>query len=240
MYKVVVTIITLLITLPLLAQKADYRNNVVRKGNRVYLDGFKTLKQKGNTCNVFSTVMVLRYYGYPVHSKELMRGVTHEIYSNQDYTKKYLKEKGYILSTFAPITSDIMEEKIRAAIDSGIPVVWIRNLALSPKEEERPKVSPGVPAPHASIITGYDLGGTRIAQIIYADSWGTGQLNKMILFSDAVKMTTHLTVIYPKYLDPVTIAQIDPPLNQNPKQAVPPPKRKKLPASTASSSSNRY
>ena len=239
MHKLAVTLIVLLIACPLWAQKADYRNNVVRKGNSVYLDGFKTLKQKGPTCNIYSAVMILRYYGYTIHSKELMTTSNEDEYRGVKFLKARLDEKGFIISGISSNSPSLMEKKIRITIDSGIPVRWSCNMLLSPYAEERPK-DKTENAGHARVITGYKFAGEKITAVIYADSWGKEQLNKTMSFSDAIKMTKALSVIYPKYLDPATIAQIDPPLNQNPKQTVPPPKRKKLPASTASSNSNEY
>ena len=187
-------IITLLFALAVNAQQ-DYSHNVVRKGNQVYLTGFKPMSQKGNTCSFYSTSMILAYYGKHVSPDRLKRR-DNNTSSNRRKTSRFMAERlksfGFIF-IIVPYNNDdeLFSKIVKYAIDNGIPLRWSCNMRFSPIKKERNNSS------HARIITGYIEKNKKMTHIFYTDSWGERHINKTMTFSNAFKMTNRYGPIFP-------------------------------------------
>ena len=187
-------IITLLFALAVNAQQ-DYSHNVVRKGNQVYLTGFKPMSQKGNTCSFYSTSMILAYYGKHVSPDRLKRR-DNNTSSNRRKTSRFMAERlksfGFIF-IIVPYNNDdeLFSKIVKYAIDNGIPLRWSCNMRFSPKKKERTNSS------HARIITGYILYKDKMTHILYTDSWGERHINKLMTYKNALRMTNRYGPIFP-------------------------------------------
>lgn len=187
-------IITLLFALVANAQQ-DYSRNVVRKGNQVYLTGFKPMSQKGNTCSFYSTSMILAYYGKHVSPDRLKRR-DNNTSSNRRKTSRFMAERlksfGFMF-IIVPYNNDdeLFSKIVKYAIDNGIPLRWSCNMRFSPQKKERKNSS------HARIITGYILYKDKMTHILYTDSWGERHINKLMTYKNALRMTNRYGPIFP-------------------------------------------
>lgn len=174
----------------------DYSRNVVRKGNEVYLRGFKPQVQKGKTCAFYSTSMILAYYGKHVSPDKLKRkGKGSNPYSDRRKSSHFmaqrLKSLGFEFIIIRNEDTELFREIIKYAIDNGIPLRWSCNMRFSPLKKERNNSS------HARIITGYVQNRDKITHIFYTDSWGEKHMNKIMTCSNALKMTNRYGPIFP-------------------------------------------
>ena len=193
--KVFLFILVSFLFFPAKAQQ-DYTSNVIRKGNEVYLRGFKPQIQKGKTCAFYSTSMILSYYGKHVSPDKLKRkGKGNNPYS--DHTKsshfmaQRLKSLGFVFIIISWKDIGLFHDVVKYAIDNGIPLRWSCNMRFSPIKKERNNSS------HARIITGYIEKNKKMTHIFYTDSWGERHINKTMTFSNAFKMTNRYGPIFP-------------------------------------------
>ena len=188
-------IIVLLFALAVNAQQ-DYSHNVVRKGNQVYLTGFKPMLQKGNNCSFYSTSMILAYYGKYVSPDKLKRR-GNNIYSDNKRSSQFMAQKLKSLGfTFIIIQHNKRDELfcqiVKYAIDNGIPVRWGVNMRYSPIKRDRGNSF------HARIITGYIEYKDKMTHILYTDSWGEKHINKLMTYKNALRMTSRYGPIFPE------------------------------------------
>ena len=188
-------IVLLVISIPLFVNaQPDYARNVVRRGDEVYLRGFRPQMQKGGTCSFYSTSMILDYYGQYVPAKRLRRK-NGSIQESNAKTSAFMSQKletlGFIYIYNPQKSFDLFCDTIKYAIDNGIPLRWECSMKFSPIPKERRNST------HARIILGYK-GKNRITHIIYADSWGATALHKVMTINQAHKMTVLYGPIFPK------------------------------------------
>ena len=189
-------IITLLFALAVNAQQ-DYSHNVVRKGNQVYLTGFKPMSQKGNTCSFYSTSMILAYYGKYVSPDKLKRkGKSYNPFSGRrkssNFMEQRLKNFGFTYIIIRHNGDELFRAIVKYAIDNGIPIRWECNMRFSPVKRERSRSA------HARILTGYVENNGKITNIFYTDSWGERYINRIMSCQNAIKMTNLYGPIFPQ------------------------------------------
>ena len=176
-----------------------FTHNVQLTRNKVFLKGFRPITQKGSTCNIYTAIMILRYYHYNMLPRDLKRGAQGHEYSSSNFIKKKLEKNGFDTLLLEPQNKLLFASVIKKAIDNGIPVQWYVNLRLSPVAEERQGDG------HARVITGYVHNNSVLTEIIYADSWGRSKnMNKHMTIMSAYKMSDGLHLIFPKDLDKKT------------------------------------
>lgn len=174
-----------------------YTRNVVRRGDEVYLRGFRPQLQKGKTCAFYSTSMILDYYGQYVSAQKLRKTNQLTQQTPPKKTSKFISQKleslGFTYIYTNEKSCDFFCKTIKFSIDHGIPVRWECDLKFSPIPKERK----GKLTMHARIIMGY-VGRTQITHIIYADSWGENALHKIMDIEHAHKMTRKYGPVFPK------------------------------------------
>lgn len=176
-----------------------FTDNVQRTRGRVSLRKFRSTAQKGETCNVYSTIMILRYFRcYNITPRDLKRGGDGYKYKYSNFIRKKLAQYGFEYLIFPVQDISFFSEMIKKSIDNGIPIHWIVDMRLSPIEEER------APTHHARIIIGYFHRNGKVKDILYADSWGRSSLHKKMGLDSAYKMTATINFILPKDLDEKT------------------------------------
>lgn len=165
-----------------------FTHNVQRTKGKVSLKGFRPITQKGPTCEIYSTVMILRYFQCNVIPREFKNGIGDRL---RHYRFKYFRP--------ALINKIQFEKIVKRTIDRGIPLKWGVNLRYSPIALERQGGN------HARVITGYLHQNNVLTGIIYADSWGKSKnLNKQMDITSAYRMSKDLELIYPQDLDEET------------------------------------
>lgn len=175
----------------------DYSHNVVRRGNEVFLRGFKPQTQKGKTCAFYSTSMILAYYGKKVSPDKLKHtGRGNNQYSDRKKSSHFMAERlknfGFVFIIVQHNNDELFRKIVKYAIDNGIPLRWSCNMRFSPIKKERNNSS------HARIITGYVENNEQMSHILYTDSWGSDHINKIMTCKNAMKMTNRYGPVFPQ------------------------------------------
>lgn len=175
-----------------------FTQNVQRTRGRVSLKKFRSTSQKGETCNVYSTVMILHYFRCYITPRDLKRDGQGYKYKYAGFIRKKLEQYGFEYIILPPRNLSFFADMVRRSIDNGIPIHWIVDMRLSPIENER------VASHHARIIIGYFHKNGKLTDILYADSWGRSNLHKKMDLASAYKMTATVNFILPNDLDKKT------------------------------------
>ena len=175
-----------------------FTHNVQRTRNRVSLKKFRSTSQKGETCNVYSTIMILHYFRCYIMPRDLKRDGDGYKYKYSGFIRKKLEQYGFDYLMLPPRNISFFADMVKKSIDNGIPIHWLVDMSLSPTEEER------VPGHHARVIIGYFHRNGKLTDVFYADSWGRRNLHKKMDLASAYKMTDYLNFILPKNLDKET------------------------------------
>ena len=183
------------------SEEADgltFTQNVQRTRNRVSLKKFRSTSQKGETCNVYSTIMILHYFRCYIMPRDLKRDGEGYKYKYSAFIAKKLEKYGFDYLMLRTRNISAFADMVKRSIDNGIPIHWMVDMSLSPIEEERS------PTHHARVIIGYFHKNGKLTDVFYADSWGRSNLHKKMDLASAYRMTTSLNFILPKNLDKET------------------------------------
>ena len=175
-----------------------FTQNVQRTRNRVSLKKFRSTSQKGETCNVYSTIMILHYFRCYIMPRDLKRDGKGYKYKYSSFIRKKLEKYGFDYFMLRTRNISAFADMIKRSIDNGIPIHWMVDMSLSPIEEERS------PTHHARVIIGYFHKNGKLTDVFYADSWGRSNLHKKMDLASAYKMTDSINFIFPKDLDKKT------------------------------------
>jgi len=213
MRNIAATILCMLLALTAQGAKAPpggrtFTDRVVETPSVVYLKGFHTANQRGPTCNVYSTWMILNYFKYRVSPTRIMRDAKDGEYKTSKYIEEKLAEYDFSFFYYVPMQDGHFADVVKLCIDLGIPLQWGVNL----------KYAPGVPrrrgnvrdAGHARVIWGYerDRHTGEVTRIIYGDSWGHHHLKSKVDVDEARHMTMDMHPIFPNDTSPEVVAKL--------------------------------
>jgi hypothetical protein len=202
----------------------NFADRVVERPSVVYLKGFHAATQRGPTCNVYSTWMILRYYKHRITPSQIKKGAVGNEYKTSKFIEEKLREEDFCFLIYHPKQGTDFADVVKTCIDNGIPMQWGVNLKYAPDADASPS-NPLRDAGHARVIWGYerDRKSGRMTKIIYGDSWGRGHLRKKVEVDEACHMTMSMSPIFPKDTDPKVVAKL---------MAIPGMIRNKEPAAT--------
>ena len=186
-----------------------FADRVVERPSVVHLKGFHTATQKGPTCNVYSTWMILRYYKHHITPSQIKKGAVGGEYKTSKFIEEKLREEDFCFLIYHPKQGTDFADVVKTCIDNGIPLQWGVNLKYAPGAKGSP-INPLRDAGHARVIWGYerDKKDGRMTKIIYGDSWGKGHLRKKVEVDEASHMTMSMSPIFPKDTDPKVVAKL--------------------------------
>ena len=188
----------------------NFADRVISNPSAVYLKGMHTAEQKGPTCNVYSTWMILRYYKYHIKPGQVKKGSYDGSYKTSKFIADKLDTLNFSFLAYHPKQGTDFAEVVKTCIDNGIPLQWGVNLNFAPDVKSRRSVRQNGGGGHARVIWGYerDRRSGEILRIIFADSWGGKHLRKRMEIDEACHMTMSMHPIYPKDTDPEVVAKL--------------------------------
>jgi len=186
-----------------------FYHKVVERPTVVHLKGFHAAVQKGPTCNVYSTWMILRYYKHHITPAQIKKSAVGDEYKTSKFIEERLREEDFCFLVYHPKQGTDFADVVKTCIDNGIPLQWGVNLKYAPYAKASPS-NPLRDAGHARVIWGYerDRRDGRMTKIIYGDSWGKGHLRKKVEVDEACHMTMSMSPIFPKDTDPEVVAKL--------------------------------
>ena len=185
-----------------------FAHRVAKSPSVVYLKGFHSATQKGPTCNVYSTWMILRYYKFHVTPSQIKHGAKKGEYKTSKFIEEKLDAMNFCFLVYHPKQGTDFADVVKVCIDNGIPLQWGVNLKYAPNAKAPRRNSRD--AGHARVIWGYerDRRSGEMKKIIFADPWGRGALRQRVDIDEACHMTMSMHPIFPKDTDPALVARL--------------------------------
>lgn len=201
------TIMALALATTASAGGRTFTDRVSKSPSFVYLKGFHSATQKGPTCNVYSTWMILRYYKFRVTPTQIKMGAKKGEYKTSKFIEEKLDAMNFCFLVYHPKQGTDFADVVKTCIDNGIPLQWGVNLKYAPRARVRRNTRD---AGHARVIWGYERHRRtgEIKKIIFGDSWGGGALRKLVDVDDACHMTMSMSPIFPRDTDREVVAKL--------------------------------
>ena len=175
----------------------------------VYLKGFHSATQRGPTCNVYSTWMILRYYKFHITPGQIKKGAKNGEYKTSAFIEDKLDAVNFCFLVYHPKQGTDFANVVKVCIDNGIPLQWGVNFRYAPNVKMR-RGNPPRDAGHARVIWGYerDRRTGEVTKIIFADSWGRRKLRQKLDIDEACHMTMSMHPVFPRDTDPEVVAKL--------------------------------
>lgn len=190
------------------AHGRNFSDRVVTSPSVVYLKGFHTATQRGPTCNVYSTWMILRYYKFHITPGQIKKGAKNGEYKTSKFIEEKLEAVNFSFLVYHPKQGTDFGDVVKVCIDNGIPLQWGVNLKYAPNAKA-PKRN-ARDAGHARVIWGYERNRRtgEVKKIIFADSWGRKALRQKIDVDEACHMTMSMSPVFPHDTDREVVAKL--------------------------------
>ena len=185
-----------------------FSHRVVSTPSVVYLKGFHTATQRGPTCNVYSTWMILRYYKFHITPTQIKKGSKNGEYKTSKFIEEKLDAVNFCFLVYHPKQGTDFGDVVKVCIDNGIPLQWGVNLKYAPNAKAPTRNTRD--AGHARVIWGYerDRHTGEVKKIIFADSWGRKALRQKIDVDEACHMTMSMSPVFPNDTDRKVVAKL--------------------------------
>ena len=186
-----------------------FDRKVAESPSVVYLKGFHSATQRGPTCNVYSTWMILRYYKFHITPGQIKKGAKNGEYKTSAFIEDKLDAVNFCFLVYHPKQGADFGRVVKTCIDNGIPLQWGVNLKYAPKAKVR-RLGRTRDAGHARVIWGYvrDRRTGEVTGIIFADSWGRRKLRQKVDVDEACHMTMSMHPVFPRDTDPEVVAKL--------------------------------
>ena len=188
-------------------RRFDHR--VSKSPSIVYLKGFHSATQKGPTCNVYSTWMILHYYKLHISPGRIKKGAKNGEYKTSKFIEEKLDTVDFCFLYYYPKQGTDFGELVKVCIDNGIPLQWGCNLKYAP-DAKAGRIRKLRDGGHARVIWGYerDRKTGEVTKIIFADSWGFKKLRQKMDVDEASHMTMSMQPVFPKDTAPEVVAKL--------------------------------
>lgn len=216
MYWRITAITILMLSLAFAAGAAEHSSGgrrfdhkVSKSPSIVYLKGFHPATQKGPTCNVYSTWMILRYYKVHITPGKIKKGAHDGEYKTSSFIENKLATVDFCFFCYYPKQGTDFGEVVKVCIDNGIPLQWGCNLRYAPGAKAG-RIRTLRDGGHARVIWGYmrERKSGVVTKIIFADSWGANAMRKKMDVEEASHMTMSMHPIFPRDTAPDVVAKL--------------------------------